>query len=168
MNFCIYSSCCGHWPAETKPSTHSVGAGECVDLLSAPWLLFQQEEFMQKSIAHVAPTVHMMMIKVVERARGRNGSGRRGHDGRGQPRAAWAAAGSMEGPPVTDGAVGGKNARDGLSVLATFVTTRNGSRHAASVGGLKENTRLCLSATQKIQACSQECGKCDGRTGQGL
>ena len=115
-------------PAETKPSTHSVGAGECVDLLSAAWLLFQQEEFMQKSIAHVAPTVHMMMIKVVERARGRNGSGRRGHDGRGQPRAAWAAAGSMEGPPVTDGAVGGKNARDGLSVLATFVATRNGSR----------------------------------------
>ena len=83
---------------------------------------------MQKSIAHVAQTVHMMMIKVVERARGRNGSGRRGHDGRGQPRAAWAAAGSMEGPPVTDGAVGGKNARDGLSVLATFVATRNGSR----------------------------------------
>ena len=108
MNFCIYSSCCSHRPAETKPSTHSLGVGECVDLLSAPWLLFQQEEFMQKSIAHVAQTVHMMMIKVVERARGRNGSGRRGHDGRGQPRAARAAAGSMEGPPVTDGAVGGK------------------------------------------------------------
>ena len=74
---------------------------------------------------------YMLSSKVIGRAGRRRGYGRRGHDGRAQPRAVWAMPRPVERPPASDGAVVAREARIRLSLSVTFGATQNGSRRKA-------------------------------------
>ena len=116
----LNSSCCGHSHAANKISVHSLHTHECTDLSSAFWLWPVQEEFAQECHGAFAHNTYMLVSKVIGRAGRRRGYGRRGHEGRTQPRAVWAMPRPVERAPASDGAVIAREARIGVSLSSTL------------------------------------------------
>ena len=85
------------------------GCADCIDFMASP---VDQAVELHQSRASCAAVPHIAGRRWQERAGGRQAYGVRSRDGRAQPRAAWAAAGSVEGPLATDGAVGAQEARE--------------------------------------------------------